>query len=155
MRNGFSERRARGGGQELVLPAALLLAVLSTPAVAEEFEVLVLRGSTVSRVTGDESGPLSEVTLREDPYPAPPAPPAEAPFEPEVVIRIDRGETSHDRGSAWLYPWRRTVLPLPPARPFHYGRSSRYGHDPFRLGGAAPSRSRLPGGPRGLRSRHR
>lgn len=37
-----------------------------------DFAVIVMRGSTVSRVTGSDGGILSEVTIREDPAPARP-----------------------------------------------------------------------------------
>ena len=154
MRNGFRERRARGCGRELVLTAALLFVMPSTSALAEEFEVLVLRGSTVARVAGDESGPLSEVTIREDPHPPAPRAPDERPFEPEVVIRIERGETERYAGPTWGYAPRRPLEPWQPPRYHLHDWGSRHRHDSYRLGGRPP-RSVLFGGPKGLRSYRR
>ena len=37
---------------------------------AGDFEVIVMRGGTISRVRGSDDGTLSEVTIREDPSPA-------------------------------------------------------------------------------------
>jgi hypothetical protein len=137
-----------------VLAAALLFVVPSTPALAEEFEVLVLRGSTVARVAGDETGPLSEVTIREDPHPPAPRAPDERPFEPEVVIRIERGETERTAGPIWGYPPRRPLEPWQPPRYHLYDWGSRHRHGSSHLGGRPP-RSVLFGGPKGLRSHRR
>ena len=138
-------------GSLMMLAVALLLGSPSAPAIAEEFEVLVLRGSTVSRVTGDESGPLSEVTIREDPHPPAPRAPVERPFEPEVVIRIERAETERYAGPAWGYPLRRPLQHRPPPRYHLYDWGSRHRHGSYGLGRGS-SRSVLFGGPKGLRS---
>ena len=131
--------------------AAALIVVLSIPVGAEEFEVLVLRGSGIARVTGDESGPLSEVTVREDPTPPAPKPTQQPPFEPEVVIRIDRVETDRYVTPPWRYPLRRPLLDRPPPRTQLHDWGARHQHGDYRLGGRPP-RSALSGGPRGLRS---
>ena len=52
---------------------AFSLLVIGTPVVAEEFSMIVTRGSTVVRVTGNEDGETREETLREDPTPDPSA----------------------------------------------------------------------------------
>jgi hypothetical protein len=151
------ERRTSDRAPELLLTAALLLVALPLPAAAEEFEVLVLRGSTLARVSGDETGPLSEVTLREDPHPPAPRAPRvrdERPFEPEVVIRIERGETERYDSPVWGYPLRRPFEQRQPPRYHLYDWGSRYSHGSYRPGGRPP-RSVLFGGPRGLRSQRR
>ena len=77
-----------------VLACGVILLLLSNAVGAEDFEVLVMRGSTLVRVSGDENGPTSEVTVREDP--TPPAPevvwePPDVDTEPvELVIQIFR-----------------------------------------------------------------
>jgi hypothetical protein len=53
----------------------LLLLGVGAPVGAEEFSMIVGRGSTVVRVTGSEDGEFREETLREDPTPE--RPPAE------------------------------------------------------------------------------
>jgi len=63
------------------LACGVILLPLSNAMGAEDFDVLVLRGSTLVRVTGDENGPTSEVTLREDPTPPTP----EVVWEPPDV----------------------------------------------------------------------
>jgi hypothetical protein len=76
------------------LACGVILLPLSNAVGAEGFDVLVMHGSTLVRVTGDENGPTSEVTVREDP--APPAPEVawestDEPPEPvELVIQIFR-----------------------------------------------------------------
>ena len=85
----------------------MILLPLSNAVGAESFDVLVMRGSTLVRVTGDENGPSSEVTLREDP--TPPAPevvwePPEAHTEPvELVIQIFRDDPRPAVGSGFGY----------------------------------------------------
>ena len=54
------------------LTCGLMLFPLSNALGAEGFDVLVMRGSTLVRVTGDENGTTSEVTIREDPTPRAP-----------------------------------------------------------------------------------
>lgn len=53
------------------------LLVIGAPVGADEFSMIVGRGSTVVRVTGNDDGEIHEETLREDPTPA--RPPAETP----------------------------------------------------------------------------
>jgi hypothetical protein len=133
----------------------VLIAVLSAPAGAEDFEVQVLRGSTISQVSGDGSGPLSEVTVREDPYPPPvPTAPEERPFEPEIVIRIDPAETRTYVAPPWRYPLHRPLLHRPPPRTRLHDWGARHQRGDHRLG-SRPPRSALSGGPRGLRSTRR
>jgi hypothetical protein len=148
------ERRAIDGSRILILVGTLLLSVPSTGAGAEEFEVLVMRGSTVARVAGDETGPLSEVTIREDPHPPAPRAPEERPFEPEVTIRIEQGETERYAGPSWRYPLRRPFQQREPPRYRLHDWGSRHVHGSYRLGGRPP-RSVLFGGPKGLRSHRR
>ena len=147
------ERRVMDGSLTM-LAVALLLGGPSAPAIAEEFEVLVLRGSTVLRVTGDERGPLSEVTIREDPYPLAPRAPVERPFEPEVVIRIEREETERYAGPAWRTLLRRPLQHRPLPRYHLHDWGSRHRHGSYGPG-SRPSRSVLFGGPKGLRSQRR
>jgi len=49
----------------------LSLVVMAAPVAAEEFSVIVGRGSTIVRVTGSDDGEFREETLREDPTPRP------------------------------------------------------------------------------------
>jgi len=76
------------------LACGAILLPLSNAMGAEDFDVLVMRGSTLVRVTGDESGPTSEVTLREDPTPPTPEvvwEPPDAQTKPlELVIQVFR-----------------------------------------------------------------
>ena len=62
------------GGSTAVVVAALAAALIwpSPSAGAEEFQVEVMRGATVSRVSGDADGILSEVVTRADPNPPTP-----------------------------------------------------------------------------------
>ena len=75
-----------------VLACGLALFPISNATGEEQFDVLVMHGSTLVRVTGDGNGGTSEVTIREDP--TPPAPeivwePPEVRAEPVgVVIQI-------------------------------------------------------------------
>ena len=64
---------------------------LASEAVVEDapFEVIVVRGAGVSRVTGERSGVIREETLREDPRPARrEPPPRRAPPAPDGGDRI-------------------------------------------------------------------
>lgn len=128
------------------IAVGLLAVSLPTPsradAEAEAFEVLVLRGSTIARVSGDGSGPLSEVTVREDPHP-PPAPPSpqlrsveESSPKPEVVIHIDRSEPDRYAVPAWRYPLHRPLLAPDRTRLHDWG--ARHQHGNYRLGARPP-----------------
>lgn len=143
-------RKRRTGRVRTGLAGALLLAALATPTLAEEFEVLVLRGSEIARVSGDGSGPLSEVTVREDPYPPPPAPQpravAERASSPEVVIHIDRSEPAPYAVPVWRYPLHRPLL-RPPHRNRLHDWGARHQHGSYRLG-PRPPRSALRSSPR-------
>ena len=76
------------------LACGVILLPLSNAVGAEDFDVLVMHGSTLVRVAGDESGPTSEVTVREDPTPPAPEVVWESPDEPPkpvgLVIQIFR-----------------------------------------------------------------
>ena len=60
---------------------------------ATAFEVFVLRGASVARVSGGADGALREEILREDPRPARREPAAQAVPErsPEIVVVVDAG----------------------------------------------------------------
>jgi hypothetical protein len=86
-----------GSVRDLVVPAALAFAVALMPGLAAadaqpgtDFEVIVLRGASVVRVSGDASGAVREEILRADPRPARREPPAPAPAadadRPIVVV---------------------------------------------------------------------
>jgi YD repeat-containing protein len=83
----WKEIRAASAG---LAASCLLLFTLPGMARAETFEVEVLRGGQVSRVTRDEHGRISETTLREAPARSEPEPakqPEEAdPPKPAVVV---------------------------------------------------------------------
>jgi hypothetical protein len=49
------------------ISTAFIWSGLPGPAQAQDFEVMVLRGSQVVKVTGDGTGAISEATLREAP----------------------------------------------------------------------------------------
>ena len=76
------------------LAGGVILLPLSNAVGAEDFDVLVMHGSTLVRVAGDESGPTSEVMVREDPTPPAPEVVWESPDAPpkpvELVIQIFR-----------------------------------------------------------------
>lgn len=76
------------------LICGVILLQLSNATGAEDFDVMVMRGSTLVRITGDESGTISEVTIREDPTPPAPEIVWETPdvqTQPvELVIQIFR-----------------------------------------------------------------
>ena len=83
--------------QLFAVACGMILLPLTNAVGAESFDVLVMRGSTLVRVTGDENGPSSEVTLREDPTPPAPEVVWETPevhTEPvELVIQIFRDDS--------------------------------------------------------------
>jgi hypothetical protein len=76
------------------LACGVIFLPLSNAVGAEDFDVLVMRGSTLVRVSGDENGATSEVTVREDPSPPAPEVAWEAPevrADPvDLVIQIFR-----------------------------------------------------------------
>lgn len=76
----------RGRLTKRLLSPACVLALLGLPhpISGEDFEVIVLRGSEIVRVTGDESGALSEFTIREAPEPAAPSAPEDPADEPRA-----------------------------------------------------------------------
>ncbi len=82
--------------QLFALACGVILFLLSNAVGADDFDVLVMRGSTLVRVTGDENGPTSEVTIREDPTPPAPEPVwerADVPTESvELVIQVFRND---------------------------------------------------------------
>ncbi|MHC5052579.1 MAG: hypothetical protein ACYTGK_18465 [Planctomycetota bacterium] len=76
---------------------------------SEPFEVVVVRGASVSRVTGTESGEVHEEVIREDPRPAEPTPEPE-PEPTRSARRSDDAEPQQTvvvyvvRGSTTAYP---------------------------------------------------
>lgn len=106
---------------------ALPLLLIGSPVGAEEFSVVVMRGSTVVRVTGSEDGERREETLREDPTPdLPPseteasARPASDDSRPTVQVIVEQAETPSSVGYIVVQPRAR-----------HHGRAhvgpSRHG----------------------------
>jgi hypothetical protein len=99
----------------------------AAPAGAESFEVMVLRGAEVVRVTGDGSGSISEVTLREAP-PSPAAqeaqPPSDPPAEQLIVVYQDEAPPDFHFGGVTfgLQPG-----PIPASRSRVQGRAIRAG----------------------------
>jgi hypothetical protein len=94
------------------LVAGLLLAVSSPapagPDGAEPFEIVIVRGAGVSRVTGTRDGVVREEILREDPRPArsrPEPKPTAAPSGTPIVVVLHGGSPADaDYGLAFA-PW--------------------------------------------------
>jgi hypothetical protein len=143
----------------------LLSSVLASgaPVSAEEFSVVVLRGSTLVRVTGDEKGAIHEETLREDPNPdvpsiepESPAPLASESPRPVVKVIVESPETTSSGGYIVVGPWR-GHHGRPHSRPHYGARPGRmHGARPGRMHGARPGRMRsagslLRGGPPSVR----
>jgi hypothetical protein len=119
-----------------------ILLPLSNAVSAESFEVLVMHGSTLVRVTGDDTGVTSEVTVREDP--TPPAPeiewePPEARADPvELVIQIFR--TAPPVGYGWGFHHARPSFVRHDKT--HHGRTRAMVHGRWDLAGKARHNSR-------------
>ncbi len=126
---------------------ALGLAFVAGRAAADEdpgqFEVIVLRGASVARVSGDASGAIREQTLREDPRPArrepaPAAPPRDAGSE--IIVVLDAGSSFVPAfGLAWPFfdpgrfpprhhAQRHVYRPGPKPPDFHHGRGGGHRH---------------------------
>ena len=89
----------------------LLLLVIGTPAVAEEFSTDVIRGSEIVRVIWNESGEFREETLREDPTPKPPpgevqahAPRAVGDYGPTIQIIVETADSTFPVGYVVVWP---------------------------------------------------
>ena len=95
--------------------AALAAALVwpSPSAGAEEFQVEVIHGATISRVSGDADGVLSEVVTRADPNPPTPEIKVEQPpASPKTVIVIVKSDPPRYRD-------RQVVVHSSFARPQH------------------------------------
>lgn len=115
---------------------------------ATAFEVIVLRGASVARVSGGPDGSLREEILREDPRPArrePPMPPA-PDVAPEIVVVVEAGGYAPGYALATPLWWglglpphhgiRRAIYrPGPPPPRFYRGWTRQ---PPGHTGGRAP-----------------
>ena len=111
----------------------LLVLVIGMPVGAEEFTVVVFRGSEIVRVTGNEGGEFREETLREDPTPEPPPREIEAPAPrasddsgPTIQIIVEAAYTTSPAGYVVVQPraphHRRPYVGPDPHRGPHGGR---------------------------------
>jgi len=105
---------------------AAFLSWSAPPAGAEEFEVEVVSGSTVSRVSVDAGGIRREVVTHADPYPPPPEPEVEEladPPDPVIIVVKPDPPRDYDRG---------IVVHSNSGRPTHShpGHGPRPGHRP-------------------------
>ncbi len=107
------------------------------------FEVIVLRGASVARVSGDASGAIREETLREDPRPArrePAAAPAPRDAVSEIVVVVDAGSgyvPAYGLAAPFFFPGdffprhhghRHVYRPGPEPPAFHHGHPRGHGH---------------------------
>ena len=112
----------------LILAGCVLIWMgAAAPASAESFEVMVLRGTEVVRVTGDGSGSISEVTLREAP-PSPAAqeaqPPSNPPAEQLIVIYREEAPSGFHFGGVTFVPsFGLQPGPIPASRSRVQGRA--------------------------------
>ena len=133
----------RSSTAAVIAALAVVLMCPSLSAGAEAFQVEVIRGATVLRVSGDADGILSEVVTRADPNPPKPKIKVERPpAPPETVILVVRSDPPRYRD-------RQIIVHSSFARPHHLhsvnrthsDHHGRFGHH------AAPRRdSSLRGG---------
>jgi hypothetical protein len=120
------------------LTGGFLLAAPIQARSEEPFEVIVVRGGNVSRVTGTESGEIHEELLREDPHPAEPEP---AP-EPARPARKSDDEEPRQAVVVYVVPGSPTVQPVYLGdRHLRSHRPHPYGYEPYpgrKPGGRGP-----------------